>query len=96
LAFLEQLAPVIAFYLCCRAFDVAISPWQCLAIVPVSAVLERLPISFGGVGVREAGIVYMASLFSIPYADALLTSIVNESLFMLSLLPAVLFVKRLK
>ena len=92
LAFVEQLAPVIAFFLCCNAFEVNISFLQCLAIIPVTAILERIPISFGGLGVREAGIVFMASLFRIPYSDALLTGIANEALFLLSLLPAVLFV----
>lgn len=96
LAFVEQLAPVIAFYLCCKAFAVNIAFLQCLAIIPVTAILERIPISFGGMGVREAGIVFMASLFHIAYADALLTGIANEALFLLSLLPAVLFVSAIR
>ena len=94
LSFIEQLAPVIAFYICCMAFRVPAGLLQCLVIVPVAAVLERLPISFAGLGMREAGIVYMGGLFGLPYADALLVSVANEVLYLTALVPAAFFLWR--
>jgi uncharacterized membrane protein YbhN (UPF0104 family) len=88
LSFIEQLAPVVAFFICCLAFSVPVGFLQCLIIVPAATVLERLPISFGGIGMREAGIVYMGSLFGLPYNSALFVSVANELFYMVALVPA--------
>jgi glycosyltransferase 2 family protein len=87
LAWIEQWASVIAFYLTCQAFGVELGFLACAAIVPLASILERLPISIGGLGLREAGIVLMALPFGISATDAFLVSITNYSLYLLSVIP---------
>ena len=87
LAWLEQWFSVVAFYVATRAFGLDLGFWQCFAIIPVTSILMRLPVSFGGLGVRDAGVVYMAGLFGVAYADALLVSVSQFVIFVISLLP---------
>src|SRR5690606_3943543 len=70
LSWLEQFAVIGSFWLCCRAFQVDVGFLEAMAIMPVAAILERLPLSLWGLGMREAGVVYMAGLFGIGYSDA--------------------------
>lgn len=90
LAWIEQWAPIVAFYLACRGFDVPLSLLQCAAIVPLASILERLPISFAGLGVREAGLVLGAAWFGIPRADAFLAGLTEHALYMLTIIPLAL------
>ena len=87
LAWLEQWAPILAFYLACLGFEVPLSLLQCAAIVPLASILERLPISFAGLGVREAGLVFGASWFAVSSADAFLVALTQQALYMLTILP---------
>lgn len=87
LAWIEQWASVIAFYLTCVAFGVDIGFLACAAIVPLASILERLPISVGGIGLREAGIVLMAMPFGVSQADAFLVSLTTYSLYLLAIIP---------
>jgi len=98
LAWLEQWAPIVAFYLACRGFDVPLTLLQCAAIVPLASILERLPISFAGLGVREAGIVFGASWFAVSRSDAFLVALTQHALYMLTVIPLGLlyFIRRNK
>lgn len=90
LAWLEQWAPVLALYLAFRTFGIELGLLECAAIVPLASVLERLPISVAGFGVREAGIVLAAGWFSVPPGDAFLVSLFEHSVYYASLLPMAL------
>lgn len=91
LSWVEQFADVISFYFCCLAFGIDISLLQATTIIPIAAVLGRLPISFMGIGVREASIVYMGHLFGISYADAMLASVTSLTLFLILLIPIIIW-----
>lgn len=91
LSWLEQFAMIGSFYLCCRAFQVDLGFLESMAIMPVAAILERLPLSLWGLGVREAGVIYMAGLFGVSYADALLASLANFLIFMVAMIPVVIW-----
>lgn len=91
LCWVEQFAEVLSFYFCCLAFNIDISLLQATTIIPIAAILGRLPISFMGIGVREASIVYMGSLFGISYADAMLASITSLTLFLILLVPIIVW-----
>jgi uncharacterized protein (TIRG00374 family) len=91
LSWIEQFADVVSFYFCCLAFGIDISLLQATTLIPIAAILGRLPISFMGIGVREASIVYMGSLFGISYADAMLASITSLTLFLIMLVPIIIW-----
>ncbi|MGE3746199.1 MAG: YbhN family protein [Sphingomonadaceae bacterium] len=91
LSWIEQFADVVSFYFCCLAFGIDISLLHAMTIIPIAAIMGRLPISFMGIGVREASIVYMGALFGISYADAMLASITSLTLFLIMLVPILIW-----
>lgn len=90
LAWLEQLAPVVAFWLAARGFDVPIGLLESAAIVPLASALERLPISFAGIGIKEAGIVLAAGWFGISHTDAFLVALFEHTAFIVTMIPLAL------
>jgi uncharacterized membrane protein YbhN (UPF0104 family) len=87
LSWLEQFAPIIAFFLAAHGFGLQLSFLQCAAIIPLASVLERLPISFAGLGVREAGIVLAAGWFGVSNTESFLVSVFEQSVFILTMIP---------
>jgi uncharacterized protein (TIRG00374 family) len=87
---------IVAFYAAiARSMDVPISPWHLAVIVPVSLVVQMLPISMNGFGVREATFVTYFALLGLPAEPALLMSFVGAALVMCwSLAGAVVHVTR--
>lgn len=90
LSWLEQWAPILALYLAFRTFGIELGLLECAAIVPLASVLERLPISVAGFGVREAGIVLAAGWFGVSSGDAFLVSLFEHAVYYASLLPMAL------
>jgi hypothetical protein len=54
---LYQLAIVVAGYLAARAIGITVGPTAMLAFIPAVAIVQVLPISVGGLGVREGAFV---------------------------------------
>jgi uncharacterized protein (TIRG00374 family) len=88
---LEQLAPVSAVFVTAIALGLPISFIVCLAVVPIGSLLERLPIAFMGVGIREGSFAVLLPLFGIPYSQAILLSALEFGLFLISLTPAAIW-----
>ena len=74
----------VGFYLAvAHALRVPISVFDLAVIVPVSGVVQMLPVSFGGLGVREGAFsVYFAGI-GLPRESALLLSLSATALIML-------------
>ena len=87
LSLIENLFPVTTILVAGTALGAPITFWYCLAVVPVATVLERLPISFGGIGLREGSFIVLFGLLGVAYAEALLIGLLNFICFMISLLP---------
>lgn len=90
LSWLEQWAPILALYLAFHTFGIELGLLECAAVVPLASVLERLPISVAGFGVREAGIVLAAGWFGVSSGDAFLVSLFEHAVYYASLLPMAL------
>jgi hypothetical protein len=75
---------LVGFYVCvARSLAIPIAPAHLATIVPLSFVVQMLPISMNGLGVREATFsVYFARL-GLPLESALLLSITGAGLMML-------------
>jgi hypothetical protein len=74
----------VAFYLAvARALNVHIGASDLAVIVPVSGVVQMLPVSFGGLGVREGTFSVYFTGIGLPVASALLLSLSATALVML-------------
>jgi uncharacterized protein (TIRG00374 family) len=75
LAVLFQLAVVLTNYLLCLALDIPVTYIQLLWVVAAVSLLQSLPISVAGLGVREGAYVYLLGLQGIPEPMALALSL---------------------
>jgi hypothetical protein len=62
-----------------------------LAVVPILLLVQVLPISIGGWGVREAAAVALLGMTGVDAASGLLVSIMFGVLLLLATLPGALF-----
>lgn len=70
-----HLSLCLSTWVLAMSLGIAITPWQCILLIPPVLLAIALPISIGGWGVREAGMVSMLSLAGVPQAAALMLSI---------------------
>ncbi|RUM89883.1 MAG: hypothetical protein DSZ24_00130 [Thermodesulfatator sp.] len=92
-----QLLYILQFVVMARGLDLKL-PWSdFLVIVPVTSFLTSLPVTLGGLGVREASLMYFMSLRSVPQEKALLLGLLVYSVILAGALPgAYLYLKGLR
>jgi uncharacterized membrane protein YbhN (UPF0104 family) len=75
---------VVVFYVAvAHALHVGIGPWDLAVIVPLSFVVQMLPVSVNGFGVREATFTFYFTRVGFTMESALLVSLVATALVML-------------
>ncbi len=82
-----QLANVVAVYALCEGLRLHAGFLDCLLIVPFANVLQTLPVSVAGWGVRESFFVAAFGLLGVAPPAALAVSVLFGLLFLLSSLP---------
>jgi hypothetical protein len=89
-------ALLVLFYLSVvHALSLPVSPWDLAVIVPLSFVIQMLPVSVNGFGVREATFSFYFTRLGLPIESAVLLSLVATALTMLfSLTGAAVYVTR--
>ena len=65
------------------ALDMPITFWDLAVIVPISFIIQMLPVSLNGYGVREATFAFYFSRLGVPISSALLVSLMATGLMML-------------
>src|SRR6266850_2223302 len=86
---------VVFYFTVAYALHLNVSMWDLAVVVPVSLVVQLLPVSVNGFGVREATFSFYFARIGQPIESALLVSLVAQALVMLfSLLGAVVYVSR--
>jgi len=65
------------------ALDMPITFWDLAVIVPVSFIIQMLPVSVNGYGVREATFAFYFGRLGVPISSALLVSLMATGLMML-------------
>lgn len=87
---------VVLFYLAVvHALKIDIAVWDLAVIVPLSLVVQMLPVSVNGLGVREAAFSFYFVRLGLPIEGAVLLSLFGAILIMLfSLTGAVVYVSR--
>ena len=89
-------AVLVAFYVAiARSLEIPISPLHLAVVVPMSFVVQLLPVSVNGFGVREATFTYYFAALHLPIESALVLSVLGAGLVLLfSLSGGVLYVAR--
>ncbi|HEY7287455.1 MAG TPA: lysylphosphatidylglycerol synthase transmembrane domain-containing protein [Vicinamibacterales bacterium] len=78
-----------------RALEVPVGAWDMAIIVPLSGVLQMVPVSINGFGVREAAFTIFFTRLGLPRESALLVSLESTALIMgFSILGAVFYIAR--
>jgi hypothetical protein len=89
-------ALLVAFYAAvAHSIGVAVSPWHMAIVVPMSFLVQMLPISVNGLGLREATFSFYFSRLGLPIEAALVVSLLGAGLVMVfSLSGAAVYVTR--
>jgi glycosyltransferase 2 family protein len=82
-AVLVQIALVLYYFAVAPALHLDIAFWDLAVVIPMSFVVQLLPVSVGGFGVREAFFSYYFHRIGQPIEDAVLLSLVAQALLML-------------
>jgi uncharacterized membrane protein YbhN (UPF0104 family) len=94
-AFLVQATTVVFYTAITYALGIPISVWHLAIIVPISFVIQMVPVSLNGFGIREATFALYFSQIGLPKQSGLLMSLVGAALIMLfSLLGAPVYIAR--
>lgn len=76
-------ALLVVFYVAItRSMHIPIQPWHLAVIVPVSFVVQMLPVSLNGFGVREATFAFYFTRLGLPLESAIIVSFVGAALIM--------------
>ena len=78
-----QMLGVVFYVTVAYALGVNITPWDLAVIVPISIVVQMVPVSVNGFGVREATFSFYFTRVGLPIESALLVSLVATALVML-------------
>ena len=89
-----QLLYALQFAVMAQGLKIPLSYTEFLVIVPVTGFLSSLPVSLGGLGVREASLVYFLSLKDIPQEKGLLLGLLVYSTVLVGALPGLYFYLR--
>ena len=77
-------ATVVLFYIAvAHALHVQVAPWDLAVIVPLSFIVQMLPVSVNGFGVREATFTFYFTRVGLTIESALVVSLVATALIML-------------
>jgi uncharacterized membrane protein YbhN (UPF0104 family) len=82
-AILVQGTLVLFYFAVAYALHLDIALWDLAVVVPMSFVVQLLPVSVGGFGVREAFFSYYFHRIGQPIEDAVLLSLVGQALLIL-------------
>lgn len=94
LSALEQTVPVWTYWIGSRALDMPLPLVVCLAVAPVTVVIQRLPIAYGGLGLREGSAAALLVALGYDYSEALVLAMTLFVMFIVSLLPGAVIFKR--
>jgi len=93
LSLLEQTAAIWAYWIGSRALDTPLPLAVCVAFAPVVVVIQRQPISYGGLGLREGSAAALLVALGFDYSESLVLMMLLFVTFMVSLLPGAIVFK---
>ena len=94
LSLLEQTTPIWTYWVGSRALGTPLPLAVCIAVAPVVIVVTRLPISYGGLGLREGSAAALLVALGYDYSESLVLLMLLFVAFFVSLLPGAVILKR--
>lgn len=92
LSLIEQTMAVLAYWVGSRALGIPLPFVVCLAVAPVTVMIQRLPVSYAGLGLREGSAAALLVALGYDYSEALTLLMMLFVVFFISMLPgAVIF-----
>ena len=93
LSFVMQLCGVVLYYCVGRSLGIMLGLWQYLLLVPIVVILTLVPISFNGLGLREGGLIFVATALGLDLSNsqAVALGLMVVAVMMLSSLLGVYF-----
>ena len=87
LSIIEQTAAVFTLWVASHALGAPL-PWiVCLAVAPVAVIIQRLPLTYGGLGLREGSAAALLVALGYDYSAALVLLMTQFVMFLIALLP---------
>jgi glycosyltransferase 2 family protein len=87
LSMIEQTAPVFTMWVGSHALGAPL-PWiVCLAVTPVAVIIQRLPLTYAGLGLREGSAAALLVALGYDYSAALVLLMTLFAMFLIALLP---------
>lgn len=83
ISFVVQIGVIFTYFFVARAMDIPVSLFHFFLFMPVVWVIAMLPVSLGGLGVREGAFIYLFSKVGIPKEACFSLSIVASGIAML-------------
>jgi len=74
ISLLARLIWVIVAYLLALSINVSLSPLSFFLIIPIVETIRMIPITLGGIGIREGAMIYFLALFGVPGTAAAMIS----------------------
>jgi uncharacterized membrane protein YbhN (UPF0104 family) len=95
LSMIEQTASVFTLWVTSHALGAPL-PWLvCLAVAPVAVIIQRLPFTYAGLGLREGSAAALLVALGYNYSTALVLLMTTFVTFLIALLPgAIIFATR--
>jgi glycosyltransferase 2 family protein len=87
LSLIEQTAPVFTLWAGSRALGTPLPLHVCLAVAPVAVIIQRLPFTYAGLGLREGSAAALLVALGYDYSAALVLLMTLFVVFVISLLP---------
>jgi uncharacterized protein (TIRG00374 family) len=92
-----QLARVIAIWLCGEAVGIDVSPWVYIILGPLLFLVQMIPFTLNGIGVREAFFVGFLGRFDVPQEAAFAAGFLYFAVSIATSLPgAILFWRNMR
>jgi uncharacterized protein (TIRG00374 family) len=87
LTLLEQLMPIVFVWLVARALGIELSMLVAAGVVPLAALITRVPISLAGIGVYEGAFMLLLPLGGVSAADAVTMALLDRVVQILAVAP---------
>jgi hypothetical protein len=91
LSLVSQLLVVITYYYVAKSLQIELGLLEFMLVVPVVAIFTSLPISVGGMGVREGSMVFLLGAVGVHTTNAVSVSLVYLTILILITLPGGIF-----
>lgn len=87
LSMIEQTVSVFTMWVASHALGTPL-PWVvCLAVAPVAVIVQRLPLTYGGLGLREGSAAALLVALGYDYSAALILLMTTFVMFLIALVP---------